>query len=140
MAPALGIPCPPLLSITQICFCPLLTVLAQLPSGFTKSLTESWYPRQRNPQERKEHGKQGAIEDYWHVLRPALLLLLLFSRSATSDFFVTPWTIAHQASLSMGFPLGKNTGVGCHFLLQEILPTQGSNLRSPAFGEQTVYH
>ena len=26
----------------------------------------------------------------------------------------------------MDFP-GKNTGVGCHFLLQEIFPTQGSN-------------
>ena len=25
------------------------------------------------------------------------------------------------------FP-GKNTGVGCHFLLQGIFPTQGSNL------------
>ena len=24
---------------------------------------------------------------------------------------------------------GKNTGLGCHFLLQEIFPTQGSNLR-----------
>ena len=24
---------------------------------------------------------------------------------------------------------GKNTGVGCHFLLQGIFPTQGSNLR-----------
>ena len=23
---------------------------------------------------------------------------------------------------------GKNTGVGCHFLLQEIFPTQGLNL------------
>ena len=32
-------------------------------------------------------------------------------------FFVTPWTAAHQAPLSMGFP-GKNTGMGCHFLLQ----------------------
>ena len=27
----------------------------------------------------------------------------------------------------MGFP-GKNTGVGCHFLLQGIFPTQGLNL------------
>ena len=26
----------------------------------------------------------------------------------------------------MGFP-GKNTGVGCHFLLQGVVPTQGSN-------------
>ena len=37
------------------------------------------------------------------------------------------WTVAHQASLSMGFIPGKNTGVGCHFLLQGIL-TQGSYL------------
>ena len=29
----------------------------------------------------------------------------------------TPWTAAHQAPPSMDFP-GKNTGVGCHFLLQ----------------------
>ena len=29
----------------------------------------------------------------------------------------------------MDFP-GKNTGTGCHFLLQEIFPTQGSNPKS----------
>ena len=29
----------------------------------------------------------------------------------------TPWTVDYQAALSMGFS-GKNTGVGCHFLLQ----------------------
>ena len=38
----------------------------------------------------------------------------------------TSWTVAHQAPLSMDFP-GKNTGVGCHFLLQGILPTHKSN-------------
>ena len=32
--------------------------------------------------------------------------------------FATLWTVAQQAPLSMGFFLGKNTGVGCHFLLQ----------------------
>ena len=31
-----------------------------------------------------------------------------------------------QAHLSMKFP-GKDTGVGCHFLLQEIFSIQGSN-------------
>ena len=36
--------------------------------------------------------------------------------------FVTPWTVAHQAPLSMDSP-GKNTGVGCHALLQGILLT-----------------
>ena len=39
---------------------------------------------------------------------------------------VTPWTVARQAPLQ-DFP-GKNTGVGCHFILQWIFPTQGLNL------------
>ena len=34
--------------------------------------------------------------------------------------------LACQASLLMDFP-GKNTGMGCHFLLQGIYPTQISN-------------
>ena len=43
-----------------------------------------------------------------------------------SDSFAILWTVARQAPLSLGFS-GKNTGVGCHFLLQGIFPTQGSN-------------
>ena len=39
---------------------------------------------------------------------------------------VTPWIVVHHAPLSMGFP-SRNTGVGCHFLLQKIFPTQGLN-------------
>ena len=39
--------------------------------------------------------------------------------------FATPWTVALQAPLSMDSP-GKNTGVGCHALLQGIFLTQGS--------------
>ena len=31
-------------------------------------------------------------------------MLLLFSSSVVSDSFVTTWTIAHQAPLSLGFP------------------------------------
>ena len=45
---------------------------------------------------------------------------------------------SHKAPLSMGF-LGKSTGVGCHFLLQGIFPTQGSNSGLPHF-RQTLYH
>ena len=40
---------------------------------------------------------------------------------------MTPWTAALQTLLSMGFP-GKNTGVGCHTLLEGIFPAQGLNL------------
>ena len=38
----------------------------------------------------------------------------------------------------MDFP-GKNTGVGSHFLLQEIFPTQGSNPGLPQ-SRQTLFH
>ena len=46
----------------------------------------------------------------------------LFSHLVVSDSFATPWPVAHQSPLSMDFP-GKNTRVGCHFLLQAIEPT-----------------
>ena len=42
----------------------------------------------------------------------------------------TPWTVAHKAPLFLGFP-GKNTGVGCHSLLERIFPT-GIEPVSPA--------
>ena len=52
-------------------------------------------------------------------------VLSLFSHNW---FFPTLRTVACQAPLSMDSP-GKNTGVGCHALLQGIFQTQGSNLR-----------
>ena len=42
-----------------------------------------------------------------------------------AHLFAVPWTVARQALLSIP---GKNIRVGCHFLLQGIIPTQGSNL------------
>src|SRR5574337_503031 len=51
--------------------------------------------------------------------------------------FATPWTAAYQAPPSWDF-LGKNTGVGCHFLLQEIFLTQGLNPGLP-YSRQTLY-
>ena len=41
----------------------------------------------------------------------------------------TPWTVACQAPCPWDSP-GKNTAVGCHFLLQ-IFPTQGLNPHLP---------
>ena len=48
---------------------------------------------------------------------PLSLLLLLLSRFSRVQLCVTPQTAAHQASRPWDSP-GKNTGVGCHFLLQ----------------------
>ena len=41
--------------------------------------------------------------------------------------FATPCSVATRLLCLWNFP-GANTGVGCHFLLQGIFPTQGSNL------------
>ena len=42
------------------------------------------------------------------------------------SLFATPWPAAPSVPLSRYSP-GKDTGVGCHFLLQGIFPTQGLN-------------
>ena len=54
------------------------------------------------------------------------------------QLFETPWTVAHQA-LCPWNPPGKNTGVGCHDLLQGIFLTQGLNHVS-WIGRQVLYH
>ena len=41
--------------------------------------------------------------------------------------FPTPWTVASRPLCPWDSP-GKNTGVGCHALLQGIFPTQGLNV------------
>ena len=50
----------------------------------------------------------------------------------------TTWTIACTRFLHPWDFLGKSTGVGCHFLLQGIFPTQGSNSGLPHC-RQTLY-
>ena len=62
----------------------------------------------------------------------------MLSHFGCVQLFVTPLTIACQAPLSMGFS-GKNTGVGCHALLQGIFLTQGWNLGLPNC-RQVLYH
>ena len=54
--------------------------------------------------------------------------MLMLSRFSRVQLSVSPWTVARQAPLPMGFSPGKNTGVGCLVLLQGTFPTQGSNL------------
>ena len=50
-------------------------------------------------------------------MSPILLLLLLLSRFGRVRLCAAPETVAHQAPSPWDSP-GKNTGVGCHFLLQ----------------------
>ena len=49
------------------------------------------------------------------------------SHSVVSDS-LGPHGLQHTRLLCPWNSPGKNTGMGCHFLLQGIFPTQGSNL------------
>ena len=78
-----------------------------------------------------------------HIAVNFFLVIRFFKIYSLSDFQIytacsvvvsgssaTPWTVGHQAPLSVGFP-SKNTRAGFHALLQRIFPTQGWNT-SPA--------
>ena len=71
------------------------------------------------------------------ILSPCLfkVKVKLLSRAR---LFATPWIVASTKLLGPWDFQGKSTGVGCHFLIQGIFPTQGSN---PGLSHcrQTVY-
>ena len=54
--------------------------------------------------------------------------MFVLSHFCRVQVFVTLWTLACKAPLSMGFSRLKSTGVSCYALLQGIFPIQGSNL------------
>ena len=57
---------------------------------------------------------------------PCLAIVKWGKSLSRVQIFATPWTVATRLLCPWDFP-GKSTGVGCHFLLQGIFPTQGSN-------------
>ena len=61
--------------------------------------------------------------------------------SVVSDYLQPLETVADQGPLSMGFA-SRYAGVSCHFLLQGIFPTQGSNphLLCLLYCRQILYH
>ena len=66
--------------------------------------------------------------EYLHVTVRDVWMCAKLSCFRTVWLFGTPWTVARQSPLSWDSP-GKNSGVGCPAILQEIFPSQGSNPR-----------
>ena len=81
------------------------------------------------------------LRDYFVLGIKTLIKLRLWSEVKSlshARLYATPWTVACIMLLRLwNFP-GKSTGVGCHFLLQGIFPTQGSNPGLPHC-RQTLY-
>ena len=84
--------------------------------GVAKSRTQTSNWTELNTKKKKKAQKS-----------PSLCSLARSTKVLIVWLFVTPWTVAHRLLCPWDFP-GKNTGVGCHFLLQGIFPTQRSNL------------
>ena len=73
----------------------------------------------------------------WQTEVCVCVCVCVFSRSDVCSS-VTPWTVAHQAPLSMGFQRPEYW-LGCRFLLQGIFPTQVSK-PGLLLGRWILYH
>ena len=67
------------------------------------------------------------LRQFCKILNIKLPCVCVLSCFSPVWHFVTLWTVVRQPFCLWDSP-GKNTGVGCHFLLQGIFPTQGSKL------------
>ena len=99
------------------------------------SLHGSWFlcPQVQKTKQNKKMEPNNLCNNFLlqNSINPMSAVLSHFSHVL---LFVTPWTeepggltVARQAPRSMGFSRPEY-GVGCHFLLQGIFLTQGSNL------------
>ena len=67
------------------------------------------------------------LRQFCKILNIKLPCVCVLSCFSPVWHLVTLWTVVRQAFCLWDSP-GKNTGVGCHFLLQGIFPTQGLKL------------
>ena len=87
----------------------------------------------------KQQGMQYdlAVKEYFWSQTASQTLLLVFSCQVKSDSFMTPWTVACQAPLSMRFPRQEYWS-GLPFPSPGDLPNPGIELRSPAWQAESL--
>ena len=97
----------------------ILLILLLLLGALTSLLVFSWsFPECPQP----EHQANWVIPSFLGISKLAVIVLV-----AQSCPTLRPRGVQPTRLLSPWYSPGKNTGVGCHFLLQRIFPTQGSN-------------
>ena len=74
----------------------------------------------------------------WRDSELRLGLSMKVKSLSCARLFASPWIVACTKLLRPWDFQGKSTGAGCHFLLQGIFPTQGSNPGLPHC-RQTLY-
>ena len=114
------------------CIPPSLSFLPPLPLFFSSlALVAPWHLSSFSP---------SLPQKYKHIIRVGIFFCVCSIVSIVSNS-ATVWTVAHQTPRPWDFP-GKNTGVGCHVLLQEIFSIQGWNwcLLHLLHCRRTLYH
>ena len=77
-------------------------------------------------------------EKYFRFLCWMKLVKVKVKSLSRARLFTTPWIVTCTKLLRPWDFQSKSTGVGCHFLLQGIFPTQGSN-PGPSHCRQMLY-
>ena len=93
---------------------------SNLRTFFHPTIIHHSFKSQVKKKKKKRNEKKSNVWCTLQCVRVQLLGLIQLS--------ATPWTVASRLLFLWDIP-GKNTGMGCHFLLQVIFPTQGLNLR-----------
>ena len=90
-------------------------------------------PRQPAPSCTHSPQRSTKLQAGHHSLAPGYLVAVVVRVFSRVLLFETPWICSPPGSSippSMGFSRQEYwNGLGCHFLLQEIFPTQGSKLQ-----------
>ena len=74
-----------------------------------------------------------------YSIHPTASPLVLVLVAQLCPALCNPWSVACQTPLPIDFSRLKNTGVGCHFLLQGTFPTQRLNL-GLLYCRRILYH
>ena len=117
---------------------PVRTVTLSFPPGYWPNSCRRWLRFPIDPREQLSHEMEGlgvwelplCVYLYHRLWNSPKLTMhaCVFSCFSRIQLFETPRTVAHQASLSMGFSRHEEYSGGLPFpLLQGIFPTQGSN-------------
>ena len=85
---------------------------------------------------KNETGRRETWKKIWKWNPTLISIFTMHACSVMSDSFATPWTVAHQASLSMKFSIQEYWS-WLTFLLQGIFLNQEPN---PHLGRQILYH
>ena len=102
---------------------------SSLLSVGVRSFWRAFSPLKKKKKSHFPSGGPAFLCRLWYLLQRVCVCVCvcLCAKALQLCLFATPWTVAHQTPLSMGFSRQETQGVGCRFLFQGSFLTCGSN-------------